>query len=79
MNNIIKNFNGLKKIIDIKYLELEKKFKLVRKMNVKNIDELQIDLMQIKNNFKSFKLLDESTIVHNLNPNNDILFILLNN
>ena len=79
MNNIIKNFNRLKKIIDIKYLELEKKFKLVRKMNVKNIDELQIDLMQIKNNYKSFKLLDESTIVHNLNPNNDILFILLNN
>ena len=61
-----------------KYKILEPRYKLLKKMKAKNIHDLQIDFSYIKENFEMVKLLDESTIVHNLNPNGEILFKLLN-
>ena len=61
-----------------KYKILEPRYKLLKKMNAKNIHDLQIDFSYIKENFEMIKLLDETTIVHNLNPNGEILFNLLN-
>ena len=63
---------------DKKYKGLEQRYNSLKKMTTKNIFELKTSFINIKNNFKQIKLLDESTIVHNLNPNSEILFKLLN-
>ena len=63
---------------DKKFIGLEHRFKSLKKMTTKNIFELKTSFFNIQKNFKPIKLLDESTIIHNLNPNNEILFILFN-
>lgn len=81
-NVIIDNINEYLFLLEEKNAleskKLEEKFKSLIKMKTKNIYELKIDFSKIKNDFESFKLLDESTIVNNLNPNGEILFKLLN-
>ena len=81
-NVIIDNINKYLFLLEgknaLESKKLEEKFKSLIKMKTKNIYELKIDFSKIKNDFEPFKLLDESTIVNNLNPNNEKLFKLLN-
>lgn len=63
---------------DENYKGLEQRFNSLKKTKTKNIFELTTSFFNIQKNFKQIKLLDESTIVHNLNPNSEILFKLLN-
>lgn len=58
--------------------EMEKRFELLKTVKTKSIAELENDFLNVKNNFKSIKFLDETTIVYNINQNSEMLFNLLN-
>ena len=81
-NNIIDNINEYIFILEDKNAleskDLEEKYKSLIKMKTENVYKLKKDFSKIKKDFAHFKLLDESKIVNNLNPNGEILFKLLN-
>ena len=81
-NNIIDNINEYMFILEDKNAlnseDLEKKYKSLIKMKTENVHKLKKEFSKIKKDFEHFKLLDESTIVNNLNPNGEILFKLMN-
>ena len=58
--------------------EMEKRFESLKTVKTKSIAELENDFLNVKNNFKSIKFLDETTIVYNINQNSEMLFNLLN-
>ena len=50
-----------------------------RKFNKKSdIDYIKKSLEKIRNNIKSVAIKDESSLIKNLNPNNDYIFQLMN-
>ena len=81
-NIIIDNINEYLFILEDKNAleseDLEKKYKSLIRMKTENVHELKKEFSKIKKDFEHYKLLDESTIVNNLNPNGDILFKLMN-
>ena len=60
------------------YDYLQKKVDSLGKKNTKDIFQLKIYFSNLKNSLKSIHLLDESTIINNLNPNRELLFQLMN-
>ena len=58
--------------------DFEKKLKSLKIMKATDITRLEENFMKIKKNFESFHLVDESTIINNINPNHELLFQLMN-
>ena len=85
--NFIKEFNNMicdnmNEFIfvneDKNYDDLKKRINLLGKKTTKDILYLTDQFLKVKKNLKSIHLLDESTIINNLNPNHDMLFQLMN-